>query len=76
MTPDVADTAVLRFADGEYVVPRWWTRLAAFRQGPEHGALAPTLTMTLEEAREMVNRELERNAIAGVMNRWVAEHRR
>lgn len=75
MVPSIRSTAVVRFADGEFVVPRWWTTLALFRQAPEYGDAAPALAMTLAEARMKVNAELERTAISGLMRDWIAEHR-
>ncbi|MBA3875596.1 MAG: hypothetical protein C0498_01445 [Anaerolinea sp.] len=75
MTPDTYDTLVMRFADGDFVVPRWWASLAPLRRGPEYGDLAPPLPFTLAEAREIVNKELERVVMADVIGRYIAEHR-
>ena len=75
MTPDVENTVVLRFADGEYVVPHWWASLAPFRQGPEHGDYVPPLPYTLEEARAVVNRELERGVDSRLLSDWIAANR-
>jgi hypothetical protein len=55
MPPHVIDNMiVLRFLDGDQMVPFWWGNLAAFRQGPEHGDFAPPLPYTLAEAREVL----------------------
>lgn len=71
----VNGTVVLRFFDGDAVVPAWWGRLRAFRRGPEHGDFVPPLPMTLEEARTLVNAELEANIVGMVMRDWIHEHR-
>lgn len=72
---EVENSVVLPFLDGDFVVPRWWANLPSFRRGPEHGADAPALPFTLEEARAIVNRELEQGIVKRTMDDFVAANR-
>ena len=74
MTPNVDQTCLLPFADGDFVVPRWWATLAPFRLGPEHGGQVPRLPMTRAEATGIVNQTLENEYIGAAFRDLIAQH--
>jgi hypothetical protein len=74
MTPDVDQTCVLPFADGDAVCPRWWGTLAPFRLGPEHGNQKPRLKMTRAEAAGIVNHTLEADFVNKAVRDLMALH--
>lgn len=76
MVPDVSQTTVLRFADGDFVVPRWWASLPSFRRGPEYGDYVSPLPFTYGEAQAIASRDLERAAVSRAVGNLMYQHRR
>lgn len=68
---DVAGTIEVKFTDGNFVVPQWWSRYPCMRAVTyEDGK--PVIMRTLAETREMINSDM----LNGVWQSALQKHRR
>jgi hypothetical protein len=68
---DIQGTIEVKFTDGNFVVPQWWSRYPCMRAVTyEYGK--PVIMRTLAETREMINQDM----LNGVWQSALQKHRR